>query len=875
MRKTAANPLFAAALLGVGSFMTSAARAAGPPPQPNAAQIQLGLAKLGVAGSVLYVAAHPDDENTALLAYLANGAMVRAGYLSLTRGDGGQNLVGAEQGPELGIIRTQELLAARRIDGAEQFFTRARDFGYSKTPEETLRIWGKDAILADVVWVIRRFRPDLIITRFSPEPSDTHGHHTASAMLALEAFHAAADPRFHPEQLAAGVTTWQARRILWNRSSWSMKPNEDLSALEKLDVGGFNPLLGESYGEMAADSRSMHKSQGFGVARSRGPTLEYFKTLAEADVPAAGPKAASARAGHSPLDGFDFSLGRWSTTARLRTAIERAQKQLDPAHPASAIPALLEVDAALDGLPDAGWRLRKQREVHDLIAACAGLFAEATAADFSVAPGDSIEVTATVVNRLSAPIHLREVRFPGAGGTVAVGRDLRVDAGAVASPVVTKHAVKIPADAPLSTPYWLASPPQPGGFAIADQQLVGLPEDPPQWQVDFVLDVAGRPLALSRPIAFKWTDPVAGERYRPLEITPRVSVRPDTQVLMFPEKQHQPRALAVRLTAGAPGVKGMLHFAAPAGWQVEPASQPFALENKGQDVELAFHVRHTAKAAAEGGAAPAMLQIYAELQSNPGAIEENPVRFARGVVRIEHAHIPIQTWLATAEVRLVPLALETGGARIGYFPGPGDEVPASLRRVGYDVTVLDDSALRAGGAALARFDAVVIGVRAFNTSERLRAAHDTLMKYVEAGGTLVAQYNTNNRIAPLTAPLGPFPFDIGHERVTDETAVVTLPRDAHPALTTPNLIGAADFAGWVQERGLYFAEKWDSHYQTPLAMNDPGEKALAGSVLWARYGRGTFVYTGLAFFRQLPAGVPGAFRLFANLMAHGKAPRAH
>ena len=879
MRKTLANPLLAAALLGVGSLMTSGAHAAGPPPQPNAAQIQLGLAKLGVAGSVLYVAAHPDDENTALLAYLASGALVRAGYLSLTRGDGGQNLVGAEQGPELGLIRTQELLAARRIDGAEQFFTRARDFGYSKTPDETLRIWGKDAILADVVWVIRRFRPDLIITRFSPEPSDTHGHHTASAMLALEAFHAAADPRFHPEQLAGGVTTWQARRILWNRSNWNMKPNEDLSGLEKLDVGGFNPLLGESYGEIAADSRSMHKSQGFGVARSRGPTLEYFKTLAEADVPAGGASravkaAGGSRAGESPVKGFDFTLGRWSTTAHLRAAIERARKQFDPAHPAATIPALLEVDAALDGLPDAAWRARKQRDVHDLIAACAGLFAEATTADFSVAPADSIEVTATVVNRLSAPLNLREVRFPGAGSTVAVARDLRTDAGAVAAPVVVKHTIKVPADAPLTTPYWLASPPQPGGFAIADQQLVGLPEDPPLLQVDFVLDVAGRTVVLSRPIAFKWTDPVAGERYRPLEITPRVSVRPDTQVLMFPEKQHQPRALTVRLLAGVPSLKGVLHFAAPAGWQVEPASQLFGIDNKGQEIELLFHVRHTAKPG-EVGAGPALLQIYVELQGSSAANEENQTRFARGVVRIEHAHIPIQTWLSAAEVRLVPLALETGGTRLGYFPGPGDEVPASLRRVGYDVTVLDDNALRAGGAALARFDAVVIGVRAFNTSERLRAAHDTLMKYVEAGGTLVVQYNTNSRIAPLTAPVGPFPFDIGRDRVTDETAAVTLAPDAHPALSTPNKIGAADFAGWVQERGLYFAEKWDSHYQTPIAMNDPGEKPLAGSLLWAHYGKGTFVYTGLAFFRQLPAGVPGAFRLFANLMAHGKASRVH
>ena len=878
MQKFLATPIVVTALLGVGSLMTSSARAAGPPPQPNAGQLQLALAKLGVAGSVLYVAAHPDDENTGLLAYLASGALVRAGYLSLTRGDGGQNLVGAEQGPELGLIRTQELLAARRIDGAEQFFTRARDFGFSKSPEETLRIWGKEAILADIVWVIRRFRPDLIITRFSPEPSDTHGHHTASAMLALEAFHAAADPRFHPEQLAGGVTTWQARRILWNRSSWNMKPGEDLSGLEKLDVGGFNPLLGESYGEIAADSRSMHKSQGFGVARSRGPAVEYFKTLADADTSAShGAKAvkavASSHAGESPLHGFDFTLGRWSTTARLRAAIERAQKQFDPAHPAATIPALLEVDAALDALPDAAWRARKQRDVNDLIAACAGLFADATAADFSVAPGDSIEVTATLVNRLSAPFQLREIRFPG-GGAVPVGRDLRTEAGAVAGPIVVKRTVKVAADTPLSTPYWLASPPQPGGFAIAEQQLVGLPEDPPRLPVDFVLDVGGRTLVLSRSIAFKWTDPVAGELYRPLEIAPRVSLRPDTQVLMFPEKQHQPRALTVRLTAGAPAVKGVLHFAAPAGWQIDPPSQLFGIENKGQEIELPFHVRHTAKPG-EGGAEPALLQIYAELQGSSAANEENQTRFARGTVRIEHAHIPIQTWLAAAEVRLVPLSLETGGTHIAYFPGPGDEVPASLRRVGYDVTLLDEQALRAGGAALARFDAIVVGVRAFNTSERLRAAHDTLMKYVEGGGTLVVQYNTNNRIAPLTAPLGPFPFDVGHDRVTDETAAVTLAAGMNPALTSPNKIGAADFAGWVQERGLYFAEKWDNRYQTPLAMNDPGEKPLAGSLLWARYGKGTFIYTGLAFFRQLPAGVPGAFRLFANLMAHGKAPRVH
>ncbi len=856
------------ATLGSAVLMTKDARAAGPPPQLSAAQIQVALARLGVAGSVLYVAAHPDDENTGLLAYLANGAHVRTGYLSITRGDGGQNLIGSEQGPELGLIRTQELLAARRIDGAEQLFTRARDFGYSKSPDETLRIWGKEAVLADVVWAIRRFRPDVIITRFSPEPSDTHGHHTASAILAVEAYRAAADPQFHPEQLSGEVTTWQARRLLWNRSGFSIHPGDDLSAFDSLDVGGYNPLLGVSYGEMAADSRSMHKSQGFGVARNRGPVVEYFKTLAEAGAPAGR---------GAPLHGIDTTLGRWAGTGALHAVVERAKRQFDPAHPEASLPALAAVDAALDGLPDAAWRARKRREVQDLTVACAGLFADATVADFRVAPGDEIEVTATAVNRSSAPITLRAVRFPAgtSSGVVAVARALAAPANGAAAPSVDlKRTVRIPADAALTTPYWLTSPPEPGLFTVADPTLIGAPEDPPRFAVDFVFEMASRPLVVSRPLAFKWTDPVAGERYRPLEITPRVSVRPDTQVMMFPERDRKPHSLIVHLVAGAPQVKGVLRLEPPPGWLVEPATAPFALDGMGQEREVVFQIRRAAGVVHD--LTPGTLRAVAELAAASSG-DEASARFARGVVRIEHGHIPIQTWLCAAEVRLVPLAIETAGTHIGYFPGPGDEVPASLRRVGYDVTVLDELALGSGAAGLARFDAEVIGVRAFNTSQRLRAAHAALMSYVEAGGTLVAQYNTNSRLAPLTAPIGPYPFDIGRDRVTDETAAVTFTDSVNPVLTTPNRIGPGDFAGWIQERGLYFAEKWDGKYLAPLAMNDPGEKPLAGSLLVARHGKGTFVYTGLAFFRQLPAGVPGAYRLFANLMAHGKGSpaRAH
>jgi len=846
-------------------FVSQPARAAaGPPVQPDAAQIALGLRKLGVVGSVLYIAAHPDDENTALLSYLANGALVRTAYLSITRGDGGQNLVGSEQGPALGLIRTQELLAARRRDGAEQFFTRARDFGFSKSPDETLRLWGKDVVLADVVAVIRRFRPDVIITRFSPGPADTHGHHTASAMLALEAFTAAADPHFHPEQLTGDVTPWQARRIFWNRSSWAIKPGDDLAGDIKLDVGGYNALLGASYGEIAAESRSMHKSQGFGIARSRAPNIEYFRPLAGTPPPAGASKAKSAA---GIFDGVELGWKRFPAAAKVGPLIAHAVAAFDPAAPQASIKALAAIDAALDRVPDPGWRAEKKRQVRDLVLACAGVFAEATAPAFRAAPGDSLEITATAVVRAPVAVNLEEVRFPFEGGALAVGGALEAPTGTSAAKAFeAKRQVHLPADLPPSTPYWLETPPGAGTYHTPDPALVGVPERASPLALDFTFSLAGRRYTVRREVDYKWTDPVMGERYRPVEVTPAVSVRPATNVLLFPGSGA--KALGVRLTAGAASPQGVVRVEVPSGWSVEPASQPFTLGAPGSEARVAFQVRPAAAASRAPGAKPGVLRVIAETGGR---------RLAHGVVRIEHPHIPIQTFLVDADVQLVPVDLATGGvARIGYVPGPGDEVPAALRGAGYDVTLLADEAIAAGAGALARFDAIVIGVRAFNTSERLRAAHAALMAYVEAGGTLVVQYNTNNRLAPLTTPLGPWPFDIGQKRVTDETAAIALLSPRHPALTTPNALGPRDFEGWVQERGLYFADKWDPHYETPIAMNDPGEAPLAGSLLWARHGKGTFVYTGLAFFRQLPAGVPGAYRWFANLLAAGRAgPVAH
>jgi LmbE family N-acetylglucosaminyl deacetylase len=825
------------------------ARAAGPPPQPSGAELALGLRRLGVVGSVLYVAAHPDDENTNLIAYLANGALVRTGYLSVTRGDGGQNLIGSEQGPALGLIRTQELLAARRVDGGEQFFTRARDFGFSKSPEETLRLWGKETVLADMVTVIRRFRPDVIITRFSPLHADTHGHHTASAMLAVEAFKAAADPKYNPEEIKRGVQPWQARRLLWNKSSWSIKPDDDLTGLIKLDVGGYSPLLGASFGEIAAESRSMHKSQGFGVARNRGPIIEYFQVLSDPEKPA--PTTIFA--------GIDTTWARFGAKAGkpIGDLVKHAVQKFDPAAPAASIPALAAIARAIEHVPDADWRARKLAETVDLRLACAGVLVEATSQDVGAAPDSDVDVSATAFNRSDARVFLKAVHFPlGVARTFDPPQALAVPKLGASEGFVVKRSVRLPATTPASTPYWLDGPTSLGLYATPDPRLIGHPENDPPLEVTFDLELDGAALSVTRPVCFKWTNPIAGEQYRTFEVVPAVSVQTNSPVLMFPDASA--KGVTVRLVAGAPNVSGQLRAELPPGWSAEPANASFRLAKAGAEASFVFRVRPAGPAASA-----ATLRFVAQV---------GDARFSRGIVYIAHGHIPIQTYLVEADVRLVPVQLATGGKKLGYVPGPGDEVPASLRRVGYDVTLLHDDALTA--AALAPFDAVVIGVRAFNTSERLRAAHDALMAYVEGGGTLVVQYNTNSRLAPLSIPIGPWPFEISQKRVTDETAAVTFTAPKSAVVTTPNALGPRDFEGWVQERGLYFADTWDPRYQTVFTMHDPGEAPLAGSVLTARHGKGAFVYTGLAFFRQLPAGVPGAYRLFANLLAgagaHGR-----
>ncbi|HUP46807.1 MAG TPA: PIG-L family deacetylase [Thermoanaerobaculia bacterium] len=800
----------------------------------SASELQLALQKLNVLGSALYVAAHPDDENTAMLSWLASGRLYRAGYLSLTRGDGGQNLIGGEKGALLGVLRTQELLEAREIDDAEQFFTRAIDFGYSKTAEETLRVWDRGAVLGDVVWVIRKFRPDVIVTRFPATGEGGHGQHTASTILAEEAFRAAGDPARFSEQLRH-VTTWQPRRIFWNRFSFQrIDPDSELVARDvRVDLGSYNPLLGRSYTEIAAESRSEHKSQGFGSAERRGSIINYYNQTG--GDPATG----------DLFEGIDTTWGRVAGGQRAGELLGRAASAFDPLAPAKSIPLLLEAHAELRRLaasePGNVWVEAKQHELLGVIRDAAGLSIDINAADSMVTPGGEITMSVSVVNRSDYPFTLSTVASPWAQPSKAPGTRLEYN-----QPVRTELTLRIPDDHPISQPYWLREEPSTGMFHVSDPILTGLAENPPSVPITVSLTDPGmRTLIFTVPAVHRSVDPVAGERIRSVDIVPPVAIALAEQVYLFPDAGSKEVVLRIR-SFGSAG-KGTVRLMAPAGWRVVPASVPMASE-------VRFTV--TPPAAAMVGT----LQAEVEL--------EDGRKSSRQLVEIAYPHIEPQRIFPPATARLVRADVRRRGERIGYIVGSGDELPQSLRQAGFDVTLLSDADLERGD--LAAFDAIVAGVRAYNTRDALSTAHARLMEYVENGGTYVVQYNTASTFTSdrLAVPQpGPYPFRISRDRVAVEEAPVEILAPSHPIMTTPNRITAADFEGWVQERGLYFPDQWDAKYQPLIATHDPGEDPKRGSLLVARHGKGVFIYTGLSFFRQLPAGVPGAYRLFVNLVS--------
>lgn len=800
--------------------------------QYNAADILQSLKKLNTIGSVLYVAAHPDDENTRLLAYLANERKLRTAYLSLTRGDGGQNLIGKEQGEALGLIRTQELLAARRTDGAEQFFTRANDFGFSKNPDETFGFWNKDSILADVVWTIRKFKPEVIICRFPTTGEGGHGHHTASAILAEEAFSAAADPSRFPKQLKY-TEVWQAKRLFWNTFNFGGNNTTSEDQI-KINVGLYNPLLGKYYGEIAADSRSMHKSQGFGSAKTRGNSIEYFKQL-KGDV-----------VKKDLFEGIDSTWARFKTTSKFGKLLGDVIAKYKPEEPQKSLPALVavykELKAITENTPElAYWKAQKLKEAEQILLACAGLWAEAYANQYSGIAGSPMEITAQVLSKNNTTILLNSISY--------LTEDTSTNLSLKANELYTfKHKAILSASLLASNPYWLNEEHTQGLYTVRDQLWVGRPENQANTLVRFDLNIADLNFKIDRALVYKYTDPVKGEVYRPFEVLPPATVNIPEKAFVFSDAQ--PKTVQFLVKANTANVIGTLQIQVPAGWRVSIANPEFNLQNKGDEQVLEA-------------------QIFPSASNSTGVLSASIViggkAYNKSIQRIEYDHIPYQFILTDASAKLVRLELKKTGNQIGYIVGAGDEVPACLQQLGYNVTILTDAML--SKSDLGVYDAIVTGIRAHNTNERLQVHYTKLMEYVKNGGNLVVQYNTNSRVGPVIAKIGPYPFTISRNRVTDETAAVNFVNANHSVLNFPNKISSADFEAWVQERGIYFATELDKNYETILSMKDPNEKESDGSLIVAKYGKGNFVYTGLVFFRELPAGVSGAYRLFVNLLS--------
>ncbi len=800
----------------------------------NSTDISLRLKKLNILGSVLYVAAHPDDENTSAIAYFANGELLRTGYLSATRGDGGQNLIGPEIREGLGLIRTQELLAARRIDHGEQFFSRAVDFGYSKHPDETFNKWNKVEVLSDFVKVFRQFRPDVVITRFNMQPGVTHGHHTASAILANEAFQISGDSSVFKDQLNE-LDPWQPSKIIWNTSWWFYQRSGqefDTVGLNKINVGAFSPFLGKSFTEISAQSRSMHKSQGFGTSGSRGNEMEYFTKLDRSPMTTS-----------EVFEGIDISWNRVSNSEQVQYFIDEANKNYDPARPHLILDDLLAARKALIKLPDQYWKEVKLKEVDELIWAVTGTFIKMSTKQDSFSPGDSIAISGELINRSSAKIILSSVHFNIGDDTYLFNLPMEKNQSNQMN-----FELEIPHDMPISQPYWLREEGTDGMFKVSNSSLIGKPENPPALYSRVTLKVYDQFIDYEIPILYNSSDPVEGEIFRPIHITPPVMVSADQGVLLFGDATE--KQIKVNVTSGKSHVSGSVYLQLPKGWKSKPEQYSFNIHSKGEQQQFTFSITPSRD---QG---QFEIAVVAEFEGQ---------EYRREIKEINYDHFPPQRLYPEAIVSASKIDLMQLDIKIGYIMGAGDLIPQNLEQVGFDVSLLEENQVTA--VNLKQYDAIVLGVRAFNTVDWLANKNQVLFDYVKGGGNLIVQYNTNRSM--VTRDIAPFKLTLSRDRVTVEESEVRFLDNQHPVLNFPNKISEEDFKGWVQERGLYFPGEWSDELKPILSMNDPGEAALDGSLLVGKHGDGHYIYTGLSFFRELPAGVPGAYRLFINLISIG------
>lgn len=783
-------------------------------------EIYHSLKQLNVLGSVLYIAAHPDDENTAVLAYMSKGKMMRTAYLSLTRGDGGQNLLGKENGDLLGVIRTEELLSARRIDGAKQYFTRAIDFGYSKTSEETLNNWKRELLLGDMVKVIRQFKPDIILTRFS-QTQGGHGHHLTSAILAEEAFYSAADPNKFSEQLTK-LDTWKAKRLYWN--TW--RPSEKAISI---DIGEYSTILGKSYNELAALSRSMHKSQGFGVLPTRGSQIQHFDYLA-------GDTA------HSSLfEGVDVTWERVKGGDKIEKDIKNIIEKFNADSPYEIVSDLIKIYQRLENIENKFWANRKREEIKELIKMCAGLWMEVTAAQPEISPGESMDINNMILNRSDVTITLKDLKTSFAKHDNSIEEILDFN-----KPINITKKITIPIDQDYTQPYWLKNKHNGKWFTISNEETGRAKAISEIW-TEFAVDIDGEVLTYKIPVIYKWNDAVKGELKRPFVIIPELSLTVDQNSLVFPNgTSHN---LNVNLVSKTNSASGKVFIDLPKGWHSDKKSFDFSNLNKGDYKSFEFNI--TPNGRAETGVAKIMAEMDGKV-------------FTQEIIQIDYPHIDFQTVLKPSVVELVKLDINIEPRKIGYIMGSGDEIPLSLKQIGYSIDMLSGNDLDVKDLSI--YDVIICGVRAFNTREELERQQSKLNEFVKKGGTWIVQHNT--RFGFQAEQIGPFNLSIkGRDRISEEDSPIKILKPNHQLFNFPNKITQNDFNGWVQERGLYFADSWGEEFEPLLAGHDSGESDKLGGLLYSEYGKGVFIFTAYSWFRQLPAGVPGAFRIFVNLIS--------
>ncbi|HRP38605.1 MAG: PIG-L family deacetylase [Chitinophagales bacterium] len=797
-------------------------------PNSNSSNIFHQIQSLPVCGSVLYFAAHPDDENTRLISYLTNELHLRTGYLSLTRGDGGQNLIGNEQAEALGLIRTNELLQARKIDGAQQFFSRAFDFGFSKNPEETFQFWDKEKVLADAVWVIRNFQPDVIICRFPTTGEGGHGHHTASAIIAEEAFKAAADPKQFPEQLKY-VSTWQAKRLLWNTFNFGGRNTTSPNQF-KINVGEYNALLGKSYGEIAAESRSKHSSQAFGTAKNRDNQFEFFKTIL-GDAPK-----------ETLTDNVDITFNRFGNSS-LQDLASSIVSNYDFKNPSKSVSALVNLYTQIEQNKAMSkvWQHEKLEQIKQLIIECSGLYMEAICTKQFAAIDDTLKVTTNLVNRSNEKIVYKN--FFAAGANILQDSVLPLN-----QTVTSSNVLLVNKTTDLSQPYWLKEPRTLGMFVVNNQTLIGKAINNPALSVPVTLNINGTNFNFELPVQYKKVEPSKGEVYEPLYIVPPATANFSQEVFVTTAIKKE---VSVTVKAFIKNASGTLELVLPAGWIADKNNEQFSLKNEGDEKVFKFTLQSTSNKITDS-----IFTIGATLVMNGN-------KYNNSFTEIKYDHIPYLILLNASAAKLATINLKNTSLNVGYIAGAGDKIPQLLKETGVKVTELNSAEFHK--IDLKKYDAIITGVRAYNTDAHLKNIYPELMRYVESGGKLLVQYNTSMNL--LTNEIGPFPFTISRDRVTDENSEVKFTNPKDSLLNFPNKITENDFLHWIQERGLYFPANLDKQYKTVISMHDKGESALDNSIIYCNYGKGKFVYTGLSFFRELPAGVPGAFRLFSNLMA--------